>query len=193
MTSYGPLRKQVYTTASRTTRLQKAVHPDDFTRAYHIVGAQLAPRVQPERGVVLHVRAPGDNTYAPRYERDPSLFCTLKVLSSVLKRGHKVVVISDDLEHAWGALQPHSDMLTFSRGTAFDDMAVLLGATGIVQHSPTGYSSYSSVPAMARGIPLLNTYMGDDHRYSSFLEMPKEFHTCAQRKRFVRRLATRVQ
>jgi hypothetical protein len=40
------------------------------------------------------------------------------------------------------------------------DFAVLLNATGIIQHSTTAWSSYSSVPAMIRGIPLLSTWLG---------------------------------
>ena len=184
-------RDQVYTLASRTTHLSWPVHSDDFTRAYHVVGAQLASRQPRPMGpyVVLHVRAPGKNTYAPTSVRDPSLFCTRRVLRSVLGHGHQVVLISDDLAFAMAAIAPHS--LTVADGTAFGDMALLLGATGIIQHSPTGYSSYSSVPAMAHGIPLLNTYTGQDHRYRLFDTLPVEFHTCAQRKRFVSRLNIR--
>ena len=180
---------QAYTTASRTTRLHKTVHPDDFIRAYYIVGAQLAPRVQPERNVVLHVRAPGVNNYAPRAVRELSFFCTRKVLASVLRAGYEVVVVSDDLQHARDVLEPYVDALTFVDGAPFDHMAILLGALGIIQHCTMGYSSYSSVPAMARGIPLINTYKGEDHRYVLFQDVPKEFHTCAQRRRFIKRLS----
>ena len=40
------------------------------------------------------------------------------------------------------------------------DFAVLLNATAIIQHATNAWSSYSSVPAMIRGIPLLNTWIG---------------------------------
>ena len=181
-------RDQVYTLASRTTHLHKPAHHDDFVRAYHVVGAQLAPRQPTTHGyVVLHVRAPGKNSYAPRYVRDPGLFCTRRILSAILRRDYPVILISDDLAFAQEAVAPH--VLPIANGTAFEDMALLLGALGIVQHSPTGYSSYSSVPAMARGIPLINTYKGEDHRYRLFDELPSEFHTCAQRKRFLKRLS----
>jgi hypothetical protein len=40
------------------------------------------------------------------------------------------------------------------------DFAVLLNATAIIQHATNAWSSYSSVPAMMRGIPLLNTWIG---------------------------------
>ena len=113
-------RDQVYTLASRTTHLSRPVHSDDFTRAYYVVGSQLAPRQPQTTGpyVVLHVRAPGKNSYAPRYVRDPTLFCTLKVLESVLRQGHTVILISDDLDFATAAIAPH--ILTVSNGTAFE-------------------------------------------------------------------------
>jgi hypothetical protein len=37
---------------------------------------------------------------------------------------------------------------------------VLLNVTAIIQHSANAWSSYSSVPAMIRTIPLLNTWIG---------------------------------
>ena len=40
------------------------------------------------------------------------------------------------------------------------DFRALLGASGIIQHASHGWSSYSSVAAMSRGIPLLNTWIG---------------------------------
>lgn len=188
---------QVYTTASRTTRLLKPTHPLDFIRAYHVVGSQFAERHPTNLSapyVVLHVRAPGHNSYAPRYERDLSMFCTLKILRKTLALGHTILVISDDLSFARAALSPYNETetLVFTNGTAFEDMGLLLNAIGIIQHAPTGYSSYSNVPSMARGIPLINTYLGQDHRYSILDKVPDEFYTCYERKQFVRRLMGRI-
>ena len=39
------------------------------------------------------------------------------------------------------------------------DFDLLLGATGIIQHSKKGWSSYSSVAAMVSAVPLLNTWI----------------------------------
>lgn len=182
-------RDQVYTLASRTTHLSKPVHPLHFTRAYFIVGSHLQPRFSSQDAayVVVHVRAPGKNTYAPRYVRDLSLFCTKRVVKSILREKYKVIVVSDD--HAYAAQVIPLGALTVSNGNSFDDFALLLGATGIVQHAATGYSSYSSVPSMAHGIPLINTYKGEDHRYYIFHERPVEFHTCGERKQFLSRLS----
>jgi hypothetical protein len=44
---------------------------------------------------------------------------------------------------------------------------------------------------MALSIPLLNTYMGEDHRYNYFARygsIPAEFHACHQLDAFIDRL-----
>jgi hypothetical protein len=44
---------------------------------------------------------------------------------------------------------------------------------------------------MALSIPLLNTYMGEDHRYNYFAQygsIPAEFHACHQLDAFIDRL-----
>ena len=190
---------QVYTLASRTTRLLKMVARDDFIRAYHVVGSQFASQSpSPVRYdyVVLHMRALDRNTY-DWGEWNPSSYCTRKVLQSLLRHGYPVRVISNNVEWANEALYPLNDTdgLTFSDTSAYQGMSLMLNALGIVQHAQQGYSSYSSVPSMAHGVPLLSTYKGSKHRYimySELGEVPPEFHTCGQRKGFLMLLASRV-
>ena len=187
---------QVYTTASKTTRLLKTVTEADFIRAYHVVGSQFRPIITPVTEgayIVVHMRAPDTNTY--KLDWNPALFCTHKVLKTMLQARHNVFVISNDIPWAREALAPFDGRLTFYNSSAFQGMGLLLNALGIVQHATPGYSSYSNVPAMARGTPLISTYMGQDHRYRLFAEVgevPPEFYTCNQRKAFIQRLASRV-
>ena len=184
---------QVYTLAHRTTRLgQRPLLPQDFVRAYHVVGAQLKPKAPRAGGhVVLHMRGFDDNVLG-QWDWDPSLFCTHRVVSSALKLGLKVVAIGLNLAWARGELQGFGDRVTFTEGTAFEDMALMLSAAGIIQHAPRGYSSYSSVPSMAKGIPLISTYNGPLHRLQQLQqsgELPSEFYTCSERKAFLARVA----
>jgi len=189
-------RDQVYTLAWRTTRIGHAAEYNDFVRAYHVVGAQFKSKGHRQlQGsyFVLHMRAWDANTFA--YGWDPSLFCTHKVVSSVLKHGLKVVVVSNDLIWARETLQPLK-RLSFFNGTAFEDMALLLSADGIIQHAPPGYSSYSNVPAMAKGIPLISTFKGQYHRFKLHLEsgeIPSEFYTCSTRGAFSKRVVEKLK
>ncbi len=80
-----------------------------------------------------------------------------------------------------------SIQLVHSR-SAFHDMALALSAVAIVQHASEGWSSYTSVPAMAHGIPLINTFAGRDHRFDVFAshgDVPREFYSCQQTDAFV--------
>ena len=80
-------------------------------------------------------------------------------------------------------------------GNAFTDLQLLLDAAGIVQHSVFGWSAYSSVPAMARSIPLISTYQGPEHRYGIFAQhgnVPEEFHTCQQLPAFLDTVRARL-
>lgn len=50
--------------------------------------------------------------------------------------------------------------------SSLQDMSVMFGASAILQHAPGGWSSFSSFPALARRIPLLNTWLkpGDNRQ-----------------------------
>ena len=192
---------QLYTLASRTTKIgYHLVRQEDFVRAYHVVGSQLQSKVpwQKQGYIVLHMRGFDANTVGvvldAKRDWDPSLFCTHKVIARALKQGLKVMVIGNNLEWAREELQSHS--ITFPEGSAFEDMSLMLSAIGIMQHAPRGYSSYSSVPAMAKGTPLLSTYKGPHHRWQNLRqagELPSEFYTCGAQKAFLARVVERLK
>ena len=48
------------------------------------------------------------------------------------------------------------------------DWALMMKATGIIQHAPTAWSSYSSVVAMAKQIPLFSTWMQQPNVLTDF-------------------------
>ena len=113
--------------------------------------------------VVLHFRG-GDKT-------EPlSHFNTVEVLRRIPDHVPVVVVTDDDnlLDAVLSIAAPYAAKITRLRplpdelANRMRDFAVLLNATGIIQHSTNAWSSYSSVPAMIRGIPLLNTWLGHD-------------------------------
>ena len=76
---------------------------------------------------------------------------------------------------------------------AFEDFALLLGASGIVQHAQHGWSAYSSNPAMLSGVPMITTYKPNQplFRLDLFRDhggVPDEFHDCNQIGAFVQKV-----
>ncbi len=145
--------------------------------------------------MVVHVRAIDSNT-PQLYRRPQAQFCTRRVVRRLAEGGLGVVLMSNDA--GWAARDLGAvagARVLVSEGSAYDDMAALLAADGVVQHCTT-YSSFSSVPAMAHGIPLINTYRGGGHRYQLFQEageLPSEFHTCDEEERFIEAVLWRAQ
>ena len=73
--------------------------------------------------------------------------------------------------------------------STLQDVLLALSAVAIVQHASTGWSSFTSVPAMARGIPLINTFTGSNHRFDLFSQygfVPREFYSCHKAEAFAR-------
>lgn len=138
--------------------------------------------------VLVHFRSPDNNPCLDGYHQDP--FCTPAVLQELHAAGVYVKVISNNhsLSMQWLGGLPSVHLVHSS--SAFKDMVLALSAVAIVQHASQGWSSYTSVPAMARGIPLINTYTGGNHRYEHFKqygEVPREFHRCHETQEFVRK------
>ena len=137
--------------------------------------------------VLVHFRCADHNTYvAP----GPMRFCTRRVLRRVQAAGLAMQIVSNN--HTLAAQWMHGLRLdadvAASSYSVYTDLQLALGAAAIVQHSSEGWSAYTSVPAMAHGIPLLNTYSGADHRFDYFMQMgdlPDEFFRCRQSRRFV--------
>jgi hypothetical protein len=162
----------VYTTAWKTFRLPDTLPPlsrDIFERAYRSVArdtsvtcpAQSCEPASATKFLVLHFR--GSDKNAP-----PAEFNTAEVLRR-LPAHVPVVVVTDDhtqLHELLSAAAPYVANVTMfcpihdEAVKRLCDFALLLNASGIIQHSTNAWSSYSSVPAMMRGIPLLNTWIG---------------------------------
>lgn len=178
----------VYTTAWRTFRLPPPLHEPngtEFAQAYRRVAEELdirkpsdattEPSFLNEKYIVLHVR--GTDKPAPLYE-----FNTQKILS-LLPAKSTIVAITDD-ESLLDSILTHSTIRlpnvirldnhkirndTGDKDThdPFRDFRILLGAIGIIQHSPSGWSAFSSLASMLRQIPLINTWIGPLFRHDS--------------------------
>ena len=162
----------VYSTAWKTVRLPGTLSQldrDAFEVSYRKVARETSvycpshewEPVNVSKFVVLHFR--GGDKSTPLSE-----FNTADVLRRI--PGHvPVVVVTDDdnrFNEMLAAAAPYAATITRvsqlpdESANRLRDFAVLLNATGIIQHSTNAWSSYSSVPAMIRGIPLLNTWIG---------------------------------
>lgn len=164
-------------------------------RAYKAAGAQVKVRDKKNATgpfVLVHFRSPDDNTCTAF--RDEIPFCTPAVLQELHAAGVYMKVISNNHSFSMQWLRGLPSLHLVHSSSAFQDMALALNAVAIVQHASTGWSSYTSVPAMAKGIPLINTFSGRGHRFevfASYGEVPREFHACHQTAAFVRKAVRR--
>ena len=151
--------------------------------------------------IVVHMRGWDKNTYyTSKGAANQKWFCTRKVVASLLDLGVPVLVISNNISWATSTLHHLAGISFINASSAFEDMALLLSSTAIVQHAVHGYSSYSNVPAMAKGIPLLSTYKGPYHRFKEWRDtglgetaIPSEFHDCSTRGNFRQRVLHRIR
>ena len=113
--------------------------------------------------IVLHLR--GDDKITS-LEYLCSEFVTHVVLDNV-PRDLGIIVVSDDeqLTSYYKAFFP-SLVVEFPKGAGphrdLVDLDILMRAKAITQHSVYGWSAYSSIPALAKMIPLLNTCVRKD-------------------------------
>jgi hypothetical protein len=165
---------------------------EDYRQAYMEAGNEIKWKGRHQDTqqpyVLVHFRCPDHNTH----KRDETSFCTRKVLRRLQAAGVKLRGISNNhtLSSIW--LQGLDLEHILEPGSYVKDMELILGAAAIVQHASEGWSSYTSVPAMAKGKPLINTYKGNHHRHSFFLQygdLPPEFFSCGQIKRFTQAAA----
>jgi drug/metabolite transporter (DMT)-like permease len=164
----------IYTTAWKTFGLPSMLPQlsrDAFELSYRKVALEMRIECQSHecqpvnmsKFIVLHFR--GGDKMVPLSE-----FNTVEVLRRI--PGHvPVVVVTDDdsrLNEMLSVAAPYGANITRLRqlpdelANRMRDFAVLLNATGIIQHAVNAWSSYSSVPAIMRGIPLLNTWIGHE-------------------------------
>ena len=188
----------VYTIAWKTTRLgYMPISAHKFKTSYQAVARPFAAQAfdlqnRNNTYIALHLRGPDNNTYWPPDGAwdDLTLYCTGKVLRKLLALNVTLVAISNNKEWANTLLGGRLAVREFV--SAYDDFSLLLGATGIVQHAWAGWSSFSTVPALASGAPLINTFRGVPHRYGLFRAqggaLPSELYDCTQIDEFVHRV-----
>lgn len=194
----------VYTLELKTMVLPLSVAPctqAQFEAAYRATGrewAMLTANVLPDRYVALHMRG-GDQIEREDWQytagRRSSLYCTRESLQSIAQRETvPIVLISDDSLAKRRVLSEFGHVLTGvnSRGVSklqqeMRDMSILLNADAIVQQSPKGWSAFSSFAAMVKGIPLLNTWQGNDSLLDLFDAnggRPSELMACDALEKF---------
>lgn len=169
-----------------------------WTRAQYVQAYKNVPLVPVSEAafpyVLVHFRGPDRNTHV----RDEIHFCTRRVISTLwtTTKAH-MRVISNNVSHALKWLDGLPSLeIVHSGNNAFADMQLAMNAAGIVQHASEGWSSFTSVPAMAKSVPLINTYEGEGHRHGGFSHyggLPEEFHMCGDVVDFAALVSRRIK
>lgn len=160
---------------------------DECVKAYRHAGSQLLPAQHVEQDlpyILIHFRSGDDNTEA----RDETPFCTRLVIQRLHAQGVYMKVISNNHSFSMSWLTGLPSIHLVHTKSPYQDILLALSAAAIVQHASTGWSSYTSVPAMAKGIPLINTFTGKNHRFDLFRKhgaVPSEFYACQDLESFV--------
>ena len=182
----------VYTLAWRTMLLHHKVQSmAEFKKGYRHIAGPFAARHHHNKGdyIVLHMRGPDNNNVLvePDCHDNPHQYCTGKVVRRVQRAGYEIVSMSNN--ESWAnALMRGTNLQAYEGLTAYDDLAIMLGAKAIIQHAWEGWSAYSTVPAMAAGIPVINTYKGQVKRmdiYKNAGGAPSEMFDCRYLKAFM--------
>jgi len=159
-----------------------AVPAEVFRRAYREAAMELRPRHhQKKADVVLHVRAPDRNTFNRRDEHAIRSFCTRAAVHAALEANRSVAVVTNRPNYTRYRVlgeKLSKSVVLHSHHSEWEDLELLFGARAILQHASGGWSAFSATAALARGIPLLSTYRGDDEHRADFFarygEVPKE-------------------
>lgn len=161
-----------------------------YIQAYKAAGDEVQSLVQHASDYVLvHFRGMDGNTWRP----DESVlgrhsFCTREVIRALLDVKVRMRVISNNYTDTMRWLKGFPSIEIVHNGGALSDLQLVLNSAAVVQHGVHGWSAYTSIPAMARSIPLINTYKGSEHRFETFAqygEIPREFHTCGHLQDFL--------
>jgi hypothetical protein len=116
----------------------------------------------PDPYIAVHLRGQDKRTAFLTLQND---FQTHYVLANI-PSGINVIAVTDDEELAAYYLDHYpqflrlTDELPSREENDLRSLGILMRAKAIIQHAENGWSAYSSVAAMARGIPLINTYTG---------------------------------
>lgn len=199
----------VYTTAWKAVIVPGGmeINYESYKKAYKRIAKQvlqhtlmhnsekIASGLKPKY-IALHMRGPDDNTYNSFVgcHDNFELYCTKRVLKRILKTypSVKIVVLTNNV--TWtNALLNHPRIQIMENSSAYDDFALLLGSSAIVQHANYGWSSFSSNPSMIAGVPLITTFKQhlQHHRLGWFQKyggIPEEFYDCSQTNQFIDKL-----
>jgi hypothetical protein len=147
--------------------------------------------------ILLHMRGQDDNSYQGAMDEAEN-YCTGKAVKALLKLklGVPVYAISNNISWANEVLEGRVPILD-EGGSAFDHFSLLISAKAVIQHGWGGWSSYSSVPALIAGTPMLNTYDPalSHHRFRLFksqLGVPANFYDCTQIPEFTQAILSRM-
>lgn len=148
--------------------------------------------------ILLHMRGPDDNTYACPLD-GPDNYCTGKVIKGLqrMRMGIPIYAISNNLSWATDLLDGHVKLIN-ETGSVYDSFSLLISAKAIIQHAWGGWSSYSSVPALISGAPMINTYDVNQkhHRFHVFraqLGVPTNYYDCTQAPEFMQAIQARLE
>lgn len=103
-------------------------------------------------------------------------YCTHEVLRAAVQRGWQVILVSDspdvvekithDYPTVTDAFQHYPASVRAANATKLQreaaDVAIMMRARGIVQHSPLGWSSFSSSVALIKQVPILSTWVEEN-------------------------------
>jgi hypothetical protein len=180
----------VYSLAPKTFKAPQTINASSYTAAYKAAGLEFLKNgsqigaQNKEKYVVLHVRCVDKTT-----DFHHNQFCTQKALSAVLSKHIRVIVVSDDVSLARQITNNHNMQL--ADNDVFTDLTILYDAKGIIQHSPDGWSAFSSSIAMFRSIPLINTWRCAFNRIGEFRQRggdTAELHMCPDLPKFINSL-----
>jgi len=176
---------QLYTTASKYIKVYDFQDQSNFVENYRVV-ARLVHVYALQNNFKIMVKDPPFYLAIHMHADDrPSAYCTCTVLRKVIKtlwpfgKLNKIFVISNNQTRARSILKRYISALDFLDGFVsgnldYNNFALLLGASGIIQHANYGWSSYSNTPAMIASVPLIATNAIRQHGGV----LPLEFHDC---------------
>ena len=194
------LGHELFAVAGRPARVTRSRFEAAYASASHalVERAMTYDDAAPVFDVVVHLRAWDVNTlafadYAAQH------YCTRAALVRLTERqpNMTVAVLSHNVTWARAVLGRtlRKKRLLLTPSYVWEDFNTLLAARrGIVQHASNGWSAFSSVPALARALPLLNTYdaPGAEHRFDFFAQyapVPAPWYRCRDVDAFIARLS----
>jgi hypothetical protein len=166
-----------------------------FEAAYDAVRRDLWARHGYEFDVVVHLRVWDHNHYTSA-DYTPAHYCTRAALERIAEAAPwlTMAVLSHNRTWARAVLGRRLRKKLLRGADSFYDLGVLLSARrGLVQHASEGWSAFSTVASLARGLPLLSTYASPHHEhrhayFARFAPVPAHWMRCGDIEAFIARL-----